>query len=488
MWNTLRSRAVPWVGVALTGCAGYSGIAPRAHEVDTQALDAGAAVRAVEADAAWPKQLWWQDYGDPQLNRLVEQTLAGNPTLRIARARIEQAQGLSDIAHAGTVPSLRGMAESKRTYLTKQEISPLYSQDHSWWDNTILLQATYELDVWGKNSGSVESALDRVRAREVEMRAAQLTLVTSVVQAYVQLSAQYAQRDVAQANLERQQRILDIARSLHSSGIGTQLEVNEAATALPDSESQIERIEETIELERNQLAALSGQGPGRGDGIARPALALDRALQVPASLPAGLVGHRPDIVAQRWLIQAAAKDIDVAKARFYPDINIAALAGVETFGFTQILSSNSFTGGVGPALSLPIFEGGRLRGNLRSQTASYDIAVESYNGLVIDALRDVADQVVSLRSLTRQLDRTDAALAVARIANDEAEQGFRAGLSNYLNVLTTQSELLVQQRNHAQLVARQLHVFCGLMKALGGGFTEDAPTQVPTPASGRITR
>jgi NodT family efflux transporter outer membrane factor (OMF) lipoprotein len=475
---SLRPAITAALSLTLAACAGLPALAPQAQRLDPQSLDGGSALRAANVDAAWPDQSWWQAYGDPRLDALVRAALAGNPDLRIARARIDQAQGLAAVARGGTLPQVQGDAGFNRVYYTHEELTPTFTQSHTFWDDSMLLKASYDLDLWGKNRSGLDAALDTLHAGQVELRAAQLALASAVVQGYVQLSAQYALRDVAQANLERQRKILDIARRRYKAGLGTQLEVNQATTVLPESEAQIEGIDEALALRRNQLAALLGQGPGAGETIARPALALDRAAPLPASLPAGLIGHRPDIVAQRWRVEAAAKNIEVAKARFYPDIELVALGGLETVSFSQLFTNGALTGGFGPAISLPIFEGGKLRGNLRAQSAGYDIAVESYNSTVIGALREVADQVVSLRSLARQLERTDAALASARTANEQAEQGFRAGLTDYLSVLNTQAELLVQQRSRAQLVARQLQSYAALMQALGGGFEETASARM----------
>jgi NodT family efflux transporter outer membrane factor (OMF) lipoprotein len=460
--------------LALSACAGMSGITPQAQRLDGSALDGGSALRATAA-AAWPDASWWQAYGDAQLDQLVREALAGNPGLHAAQARLEQAQGLALMARAGTLPQLGGEADLDRTYQTRDALSPSPTQADTYWENTVLLKASFDLDLWGKNRSALEAALDTAQAGAVELRAAQLALATAVVQGYVQLSAQYALRDVAQANLKRQRRILDIARRRLQAGLGTQLELNQAATVVTESEAQIERIDESIALQCNQLAALVGQGPGRGEKIARPLLAPQHAVPIPAAIPAELLGHRPDIVAQRWRVEAAAQEIHVAKASFYPDIDLAAFAGVQTLGFSQMFTGKATTEGFGPAISLPIFEGGKLRGNLRARSAGYDAAVESYNGAVIGALREVADQVISLRSLARQLERTDAALTSARTASDQAEQGFRAGLTDYLSVLNTQAELLVQQRNRAQLAARQQDAYAALMKALGGGFSEAQP-------------
>ena len=461
---------------ALAACADFSSIVPQSQQLDPRALDPGSVLKA-RADAAWPTEAWWQVYGDPQLNELVAQAVPGNPALRSARARVGQATGLAAIARAGTLPRVDGAVELDRTYQTHGAFPVDIPESYTYWENSALLKISYDLDLWGKDRAAMEGALDSLHAAEVEARAAQLSLASAVTQAYVQLSAQYMLRDVAEANLQRQQKVLDIAKRRYKAGIGTQLEINQATTVLPESQAQIEHIDESLALLRNQLAALQGKGPGDGERIARPTLKPEHGVELPANLPAGLLGHRPDIVAQRWRVEAASKEIVAAKARFYPDVNLVAAGGVASFGFTRMFTGENATGEFGPAISLPIFEGGRLRGNLRAQSAAYDVAVESYNSAVLNAVHEVADQVTSLRSLDRQMERTDAALASARIADKQAEQGFRAGLTDYLSVLNTQAELLVQQRNRAQLVARQLENYAALMKALGGGFSEAPPAQ-----------
>jgi NodT family efflux transporter outer membrane factor (OMF) lipoprotein len=435
-------------------------------------MNVGSALQA-QGDAAWPDESWWQAYRDPQLDSLVRDVLNGNPDLHVAAARVSQARGLAAMRYGATLPQLEADAGITRTYLDKEQISAALSGARTYWDSSILLNASFDLDLWGARRGALASALDAVKAGEAEERAAQLALATAAVQGYIQLSEQYALRDIAQANLEREQRILHIARCRYIAGLGTRLEVDEASTVLFDTSAQIEAIEEAIALQAHQLAALAGSGPGAGDRIARPVLKLESPVGVPESLPAELLGHRPDVAAQRWRVESERKEIEVAKAQFYPNINLVAFAGVSGLDIGRLLNGNSLTGGVGPAISLPVFNGGILRGNLRVQTASYDIAVESYNEVVIGALQDVADRIVSLRSLQRQLDRIDEALESAKRAYSLAEGGYRGGLVDYLNVLNAQAELLVEQRARALIVAKQLLAHAGLMKSLGGGYRED---------------
>ena len=458
---------------ALTACASLSGVAPNARRLDPQTLNNGSLLEAAEG-AAWPRESWWQDYGDTQLDSLVNQVLDGNPDLRVASARVTQAQGLAAMRYGATLPQVQADGSISRTYLTGEERSPSLSGSHTFWDSNILLNASYDLDFWGARRNALASALDAMHASEAERHAAQLALTTATVQGYVQLSAQYALRDIAQANLEREQRILQIAQRRYTAGLGTRLEVDEASTGLSDTLTQIEAITQAIALQTHQLAALTGQGPGAGDRITRPMMKLDGLVRLPDSLPAELLGHRPDIVAQRWQVESAGAQIEVARAQFYPNINLVALAGVSGLEISRLLNGNSLTGAWGPAVSLPVFNGGILRGNLRVQTANYDIAVESYNGAVIGALQEVADRVVSLRSLQKQLERTDDALASALRAYELAEQGYRGGLVDYLDVLNAQAELLAEQRARALIVAEQFLADAGLMKALGGGYRDGA--------------
>jgi NodT family efflux transporter outer membrane factor (OMF) lipoprotein len=456
---------------SLASCANWSGIVPSARMADMQAMDAGSVLQA-KGDAAWPENSWWQEYRDPQLDSLVRAVLDGSPDLRAAGARVTQAQGLAAMRYGATLPQVQADAGITRTFLTREEVSASLSGAHTVWDGSILLNASYDLDLWGARRMALAGALDLVHASEAQERAVQLALATAAVQGYLQLSAQYALRDVAQANLEREQRILQIAQRRYGAGLGTRLEVDLASTALSDTLAQIETIEEAAALQTHQLAALAGKGPGAGEQITRPVLKLESPGRVPDSIPAELVGHRPDVVAQRWRVQSAAKEIKIAKAQFFPNINLAAFAGMSGLNIGRLLNGNSFTGGVGPALSLPVFTGGILRGNLRAQTASYDIAVESYNQAVIGALQEVADQVVSLRSIQMQLQRTDEALESAHRAYKLAEEGYRGGLVDYLSVLSAQAELLAEQRARALTVARQLQAHANLMKALGGGYAE----------------
>ncbi|KND56669.1 RND efflux system, outer membrane lipoprotein, NodT family [Candidatus Paraburkholderia kirkii] len=313
------------------------------------------------------------------------------------------------------------------------------------------------------------------------MRAAQLELETNVVRAYIGFSQAFALLDIAQETLEQQERIADLARWRLKGGIGTQLEVSQAEAPLPEYERQVDVYKEEIQLARNQLAALAGEGPGAGEALARPQLSLATPLPLPlpSALPAELVGHRPDIVAARWMVAAQARGIDVAKAGFYPNINLAASL-TQAFADGALLSfltSKASGYSFGPAISLPIFEGGHLRAQLGAASAQYDQAVDHYNATLVAALKDIADQVVRVHSLDTQPEASGRSVAAARRNYDLANEGYRRGLTNYLNVLIAQTQLLPAEDGQARVRAQRLAAYATLTSALGGGI--DDPSNGP---------
>jgi NodT family efflux transporter outer membrane factor (OMF) lipoprotein len=214
-----------------------------------------------------------------------------------------------------------------------------------------------------------------------------------------------------------------------------------------------------------------------------PRLAQFKPLAVPSELNADWLARRADIAAARWRVEAARAQVDVARAQFYPDINLAAFAGYQSLGFDQLLKSNSFQWGVGPAIRLPIFEGGRLRANLAASSADTDAAIASYNAAVIDAMRDVADQSQAVQATVRQQREQAQALFAAEGAYDIAQERYAAGLGNYLNVLAAETSVLAQRRQQADLAAQAIFSQIGVAQAMGGGW-RPTPAQNVTQAAG----
>jgi NodT family efflux transporter outer membrane factor (OMF) lipoprotein len=473
----ITAAAVLTILLTIAGCASTGGIAPQESGTDPAALDAGNAIRAANADAQWPAADWWRVYNDPQLDAWIEAAQANNPSLAAAQARVREAMSMAGVARSALSPQVNGhLSIQRQKWADNLYYGPGELAGQQSWNNTGTLALSYHLDLWGRDRNAAERALDAAHASAADARAAQLELQANVVRTYVEMSLNYALLDIARATLQQQQQIADLAHRRLQGGIGTQLEVSQAETPLPEYDRQIDAIEEKIALGRNQLAALAGKGPGAGDSIQRPALSLAAPAGLPSALPAELIGHRPDVVAARWTVAAQARGIDVAKAEFYPDIDLlASIGGYAAMGpLFQFLKSPSHSWSAGPALSLPIFDGGRLRSQLGAASAGYDEAVEGYNQSIVGALKDISDQVIRIRSLATQAQDADRSVAAARKNYDLSLEGYRRGLTDYLNVLTAQNQLLHAQEGVAKIQAERLGAHASLVTALGGGLDDPA--------------
>jgi len=458
------------LALALSACADMGHIAPQAALADAHALDGGKAADAGSTPIDWPRAQWWQALQDPQLDRLMEQALADSPTLRGAQARVRQAEALAGAAEDRPRPQADANVSINRELYSQHGSTPAPLAGNYAWRNQATVTASYDLDLWGRNREALAAALGDVQMASAESQMARLALETALVRTYIQLSYQFTLQDVIKESLAQRARILDITQKRRQAGIGTEVDVAQIETTLPAGRRQLEQASEAVALLRNQLAALSGKGPSAGSALSRPVLRLDRPLAIPTALPADLIGRRPDIAAQRWRVEAAARRIDAAKAEFYPNVNLVAFAGFQAFGFSHFLDANSQVRGASPALSLPIFAGARLRAQLGSQTAVYDGAVEQYNATVINAMSDVANAVTRAQSLQKQHQLTQQALATAQRARDLAEQAYKAGMSDAINMLNTQVALLAEQQQQAQNGASELDLYVSLMNALGGGI------------------
>jgi NodT family efflux transporter outer membrane factor (OMF) lipoprotein len=461
------------LAAALGGCASTAGIAPQSALNRAERLAASASLAQNQlSPSAWPESDWWKRFGDSQLDRLMDEALGGSPTLRIAQARLRKALAASQASAASLYPHADADAQVTRERLSEHGMVP--PQFAGSWVSELRLQATldYDFDLWGGNRAAYEAALGRAAAAEVDAFAARLALSTNVAQAYARLALAFRQRDVAEKTLAERESFYRLTKERYDAGVDSNLPVKQAQARLPAIRGEIARWDEEIGLARNQLAALLGQGPDRGLSIARPAL-YAAPLAIPSRIPADLIGRRPDVVAQRWRVEAARKDIDTARARFYPNVNLKAFIGLQSIGLPAFVQAGSGILGIAPAVSLPVFDAGKLRAELGGTTADYDLAVEQYNQTLVSALREVVDQLASWRSLEERKHEQALAQTTAQEAYDLARMRYREGVGNYLDVLTAESQLLQQESLEADLAMRGIGLSIALARALGGGFGND---------------
>jgi NodT family efflux transporter outer membrane factor (OMF) lipoprotein len=466
----------------LAGCASSSRVDPRASAFSSDELRAGMDIDGT-AVTSWPDASWWKAYQDPQLDALLSRAIAENPSMAAAASRVDVAKDLARVSGAALLPRIDGEASSQRARFTHNQFFPQELNGHDLWDpvwsNSASVNFSYGLDLWGRDRAALTASLDHVKVVAYEAQDVRLALESSVMRAYAELAYTYELQDNERAILEAENQTLTLSRKRLEAGLGTELEIQQANTAVTSTEAQLEQIANHLTLLDHQLAALTGKGPGEGDSIARPKMRIDQLIGLPSRVPAELIGRRPDVRAERWRVEQAAKTIDVAKTAFYPNIDLQAAVGFAGIGFSQFLNNRSLNAAAGPAITLPIFEGGRLRANLDSRVSEYDIAVSAYKGVIIDALRQVSDEISRLESLQRLRRRREENLAYASRAHDLAVVAFRSGLTDYINVLSTENELQHALSALAETSLQQTEARIGLNIALGGGLIADnEPTVV----------
>lgn len=459
---------------ALAACADMSGIDPQANLRDPAALGLAAPTAATASQQAVLPTDWWRGFGDTQLNTLVEKALRDNPSLKVAQARLARAQAVTEVADAALLPQVNGAVDLMRQRYTETGAVPAPLAGSVRNTGTLQLNASWELDFFGKYRAALDAALGTVNAAEADAQAARVLLASQVTRSYIQLARLQAQLQVAERALAQREETLRLVRDRVSAGLDTRLEQYQSEGGLPEARQQIEALHEQLALARNTLGALISD-PKVAQMLEIPPLVAIKNIVIPAEIPANLLGQRADIAAARWRVEAAGKDVVNAKTQFYPNINLVGFAGLSSIGLNRLIGADSLQWGVGPALRLPIFEGGRLRANLRGKTADLDAAIESYNASVLDAVHDVADQLASSRSIALQQVQQDQAQKAAENAYGIAMQRYKAGLGNYLNVLTAETNVLAQRRQAVDLSSRALDVQVGLARAVGGGYTSVLP-------------
>ena len=457
--------------LALAGCVSSGGLHPEGTLTDASSLKADRSLSgATLSPAAWPADDWWTGLGDPQLSALIAEALKDNPSLAVADARARQAQAQAGAADAERGPSVTAGANVIGQRLPLTAAPPELGGGKFTWFKDARVGFSWGLDLWGGKRAAWEAAVGMQHAAEIEQQAARIELSTNVARAYVQLSYAYAQQDVAKAEHERATTARQLTQQRVAAGVDNQMQLKQSDTEVANADQQVAAANRAIDASRSQLSILLGKGPDRGLDIGRPQSLQPAALNVPADLSTEILGHRADIVAARWRVESAGKEIKVAKTQFLPNVSISAMAGVAAFGSINPLQLPARFYTFGPSLSLPIFDGGRLRSNLSTKDAQYDEAVAQYNQSLVRAVNEVADGYDAVQSAKEQVAAQQRAVDAATQAWQLAQQRYKAGVGNYLEALIVRQQLLAAQQRLAALQSQQVDLSVQLIQALGGGF------------------
>ncbi|MEG0412293.1 MAG: efflux transporter outer membrane subunit [Comamonas sp.] len=430
----------------------------------------------------WPQDHWWQRYGDAQLNALIDEALQGAPDMAAAAARVRQAQAMLGVSESATAPQLSAHASAtsdKLSYnhLTPAEITPRGMNGYG----RATLDLSWSLDLWGKHRAAIAAANGELQARQADAAQSRLLLASSVATAYADLVRLAATERTLAQSVQVRSTTAQLFAQRFEHGLENKGSVHSASARLAAALAEWLQAQEQVALQRHRIAALMGATPDRGNQIALPESTLQQPWQqqwaVPANLPANLLGRRPDVVAARLQAQALESRVAAKQAEFYPDVNLSAMVGAQSLGLDMLTKGGSGIASVGPAISLPIFNGERLRSELGAARARYDEAVALYRNTLNRALQEVADNAVSQRALQQQLQAMQQAVEAATEAHRVARNRYEGGLANHLEVLSAEDQLLASVRQLVDVQSRALALDIGLHRALGGGW--QAPQALP---------
>lgn len=409
---------------------------------------------------------WWTIYNDPTLNSLEQQAAESNQSLQAAFARLSQAQASLGISRADQRPRV-----DLNPSVTRQRIAAdISTTGSSITANqfSMPLVASYEVDLWGRVKRSVEAAEANVAGAVADYQNLLLSLQSELARNYFALRFTDSEISLLQQTIKLREENRDLVKSKFAHGQVGQLDLSRAETELASTEAEAIGLELQRGEFENAIALLIGQ-PASSFTLAKQ----KTTLQIPAiakGLPSELLERRPDISAAERQMAAASARIGVAKTAFFPAISLTGSAGFASDQISSLSDWDNRTWGLGPAISLPIFDYGRNSANLDKARAAYDEAVATYRNQVLVAFQEVENGLNAMQVLSHQAKALVQAAESAREAWMLSEKRYRSGLVSYLEVVDTQRSALQSERSLVQLRRNQMGNSVALVKALGGGW------------------
>jgi multidrug efflux system outer membrane protein len=457
------------------GCA----VGPDYHRPDATTMPAAYANatngwKVAQPQGGLPKANWWEVFGDPELNALEAQASAANQQLKAAVAQFAEARATMDVTRSGLFPNVGTGFSATRTRVSPNApvttTGQAIGQPATYNDFAVPVDLSYEVDLWGRVRRSVESARAQAHASADDLEATKLSIQAEVALDYFTLRALDSEQAVLRSSVKVFTTSFDLTVDRRHGGVATDLDVAEAETVLKTTQAQIPAVALQRAQFEHALALLTGQ-PAAIFRIPERSLVTAPPL-IPSGLPSELLERRPDISAAERRMAAANANIGVAKAAFFPTVQLNGLAGLESVNAGTLFNWSSKMWAMGPSLTLPLFEGGRLRAGLRLADATYEEMVADYRESVLTAFSEVEDSLAAQSLLANQYDAESDALLAARKQLEIANNRYRDGLTTYLDVATAESTELNIEFSTVQLRGQQLVAAVTLVKSLGGGWQE----------------
>ena len=472
LWGFVQARSQAFAFV--TACAFLAGctVGPNYKRPNTdvptsyRTLEAPPAA-ATPAAASLGDEKWWDVFQDQELQKLIRTALQQNYDVRIAATRVLQAQAQVGLARANQLPTLNAAGSGTGLHNAAQGPIPAYTFEFG----RVGLNAAWDTDFWGKYRRATEEARAQLLAADWARQEVDATLVSNVAAGYFQLRELDLERDISQKALESRKESLELTKTLEEHGINSILDVRQAEQLVYTAAAEIADLDRRIAQQEDALSILVGNNPGpitRGmELIGQP-----HAPVVPAGLPSALLERRPDIRESEELLVAANAQIGVARAAYFPDISLTAQPGFFSSSLANLFSGSAGTWSFVGTITQPIFEGGALKSNVRLAQAQEQQALLTYQQTIQGAFRDVSDALIAYQKYQEFRAQEELLARAAQDASQLSGKRYEAGTTNYLEVLTNETNYLSAELGLAQARLNELLSLVQIYKALGGGWQQ----------------
>jgi NodT family efflux transporter outer membrane factor (OMF) lipoprotein len=464
------------MGLQLSACAFF----PRQAFPEQAAKPINALEPKLAAQANPIEDAWWKAFGDAQLNQLVELGLKHSPSLDTSGARIVAAQAMLETERAAFIPQVSVGGQVDRQQLSQNYIfvpgMPIYTGY-----GLANASLNWSLDIWGKQKKYFDAAKNQVLVAQANYKASELLLSTTIVRVYFDYDHMIQAQALYSRELEIRKNLLRIAIERQRAGLSDTIAVNQRKVELESAQANVNQANLSVRMMQHQLAALVQEGPSWGESLKAPSIQATK-LSLPEVIPSDLLERRPDLQALLSQIDVAKLQLDGSKLEYLPDINLAGFIGVQSFGLSQMFSSRSQQFSIGPAINLPIFDGGLIDANITGKEANRNQAIASYQEQLVQALREVADGIGSVKSTQANYQSFANAELTAKRNFEITRSRSEVGIASKETTLTVEQSYLMQGQNFADAKTKMLTANVVLVQALGGSYLQ---SKTQTTANGQ---
>lgn len=441
----------------------------------THAINQSVQKKAIFSTGSWPQRQWWALYKAPELNHLIAQSLANNPSIQEIRSRLMIARQEALVTRSNLFPLVFFDAQETNIYLSQNGLYRAFNP-------TLPLNATlidlslsfnYEFDFWGQNRNLFDAALGMAKAQEAETAEVELVISTALSQAYFAYKTNLQRKQLYEELLQVRRNTNQLQSLLVQKGLSSKLPALLSDENVAEAQKWLASINEELSNDQHLINVLAGQGPDSPLAINNTLPPLPQKLQLPRTLSLDLVARRPDLMAQIWRAQAAAYKTGAAMSNFYPNVNLIALLGLESVAWAKLFDPSSGTAASKPAIHLPIFTAGAIRASIRAAKAEFDAAIFAYNNLLLKSTQEILDTLAFAQRVYRQKQEQNLIVKQAQQRYQLTRLRQQKGLDSQFDSYYLHEELIQKKLTNLNLLYNQYLASIKLIKALGGGYYQD---------------